>query len=101
MNRNEFPAIIQKAILDGVKLTATNIQKTYLPELSKQCVHTHIKSFIKRHPEYAPLFMTTREKAYVMIEEGKTVKQISAALGIRARQTYSYMSELKSGVTGK
>lgn len=93
----ELNDIIQQAITDGVRLTPTHLQKNYLQHISKQAVCKRIKTYINQNPEHAYLFMSGREKCFMLLETGKTIDETVLATGLKRAIVYRYRAEFKGG----
>lgn len=93
----ELHEAIQQAIQDGVPLTPTNLQRHYLQHISKQAVFLRIKAYKNQRPESEHLFMSNREKCFMLFEMGKTIDEVVSATGLSIPRVYSYRAEFKGG----
>ncbi|QZY67677.1 helix-turn-helix domain-containing protein [Escherichia coli] len=88
---NDFDNIILHAIQNNFELTPEKLRKQFFDGvITRQAVFEQLQRFKRQHPELQSAFMSKREKAVALFDDGKTISEVMQILNICSKSAYSF-----------
>ncbi|WP_034455998.1 response regulator transcription factor [Buttiauxella noackiae] len=96
IGKAKFKEVIKQCIKNNEPLTATPLQRTYFPNCTRQNVQDYLNRYRRDIKSDAVHFLSTREKARLLYDEGLTVKEVAVITNRTERSIQIYFKQFKT-----